>query len=62
MLPVRRGIHPGLVLELKIGRNKPSSDQERWLAHYRSQGWAVVVAYGWEAAWDAIVAYLSLRT
>ncbi|HEU5088187.1 MAG TPA: VRR-NUC domain-containing protein [Roseiflexaceae bacterium] len=59
-LPVARGSHPGLVIELKVGRNTPTETQLEWLAHFQSQGWAVAVCYGADAAWNAIRAYLGI--
>lgn len=57
-IPVRRGQCPGLVLELKAVGGRLSPEQREWAAHYRAQGWEVVVAYGWADAWRAIIEYV----
>jgi len=57
-LPVARGIHPGMFIEMKVGSNKPTELQLWWINRLREQGYAVGVYYDWEAARDAIVDYL----
>lgn len=45
-----------LVVELKVGRNTTTADQDAWLAAFRAAG---VQAFVWRPAdWDAIVATL----
>ncbi len=59
-LPVARGGYHGLWIELKAGptgRVQPS--QRAWHAALRAQGYAVRVAFGWEAARDVIERYLA---
>jgi len=51
----------GLFVEMKVGRRKPTNEQEEWLYHLRQMGYAVVVAYGAQQAWEAITAYLEGR-
>jgi hypothetical protein len=57
-LPVPRGGYHGLYIELKVGRNKPSTEQQSWIAELSRNGFAALVCYGWEAARDAICEYL----
>jgi hypothetical protein len=57
-LPVRRGTHPGLVIEMKIGRNKVTPAQQEWLMHLSGQGWAICVCYGWAGAARVVAEYL----
>ena len=57
-LPVARGGYHGLYLELKIGRNKTSAEQDAWLARLAGEGYAVTVAYGWQQAARVVVEYL----
>jgi hypothetical protein len=57
-LPVKRSEHPGLVIELKVGSNVPTSDQRRWIRHLLQQGWRVVVAYGADETITVLKEYL----
>lgn len=57
-LPVARGGYNGLYIELKAGRNRPTSAQEDWLGWLNQQGYRAVVCWGWQAAKDEIMAYL----
>jgi hypothetical protein len=59
ILPVRRGIYPGMVIELKIKGNRPSAEQQQWIQHFIREGWRVSVAYGAEEAVRRIREYLS---
>lgn len=57
-LPVaRRGYH-SLWLEMKTPHGRVSSDQTWWKDKLTEQGAVAVIAYGWEAAVDAIKWYL----
>lgn len=59
-LPVpRRGFH-GMYLELKVGRNRPSETQEAWFDALTRQGYRVEVAWGSEAAIQAVCDYLGI--
>lgn len=59
-LPVaRQGFH-GLFVEMKIKGNRPSDAQKEYIAQLNMQGYAVVVAYGWDAAREAIEDYLGI--
>lgn len=60
-LPVARGKYHGLYIELKYGRNKPSSNQTYWICALRAQGYAAEVCYGWQQAADVIEKYLKLE-
>lgn len=48
----------GLMIELKIGKNITSLEQDEWLAYLNESGYKAVVAYGWEQARDEILRYL----
>lgn len=48
----------GLAIELKVGKNKTSKDQDEWIEHLDKMGYAVFVCYGWENARDCIIKYL----
>lgn len=60
-LSVARGGHHGLYIELKVGRNKPTSEQAAWLSALRHNGYRAEVCVGFEAARDLIVEYLGGR-
>ena len=49
----------GLMIEMKVGKNKTSSDQDDWIAHLVNAGYCVCVCYGWEEAKDRILEYLN---
>lgn len=61
LMPVRRGEHVGLAIELKTATGRPSPEQRQWLAHLEAQGWHAVIARGWEQAWDAVRDYMALE-
>ena len=57
-LAIRRPNAAGLFLELKIGKNKPSKEQLAFLRNMEAQGYAVAVAYDFNAARAAIVNHI----
>ena len=61
-LPVasRHGKH-GLWIELKVGKNKPTKEQNMWLSNLAGEGFATAVCYGFDEAKDTIVDYLGLE-
>lgn len=59
-LPVARGKHHGLFIELKVGSNKPTALQKDWLLRLDAQGYAVYVCYGWRDAAEKIENYLKM--
>ena len=52
----------GLFIELKVGKNKTSTNQNWWIYSLRAEGYAVEVCYGFDEARDAIVSYLGIET
>lgn len=60
-LPVQRGGHAGLYVELKASKGRTSAQQDWWLAELRRQGYCVAVCYGAEEAQQLIEAYLKGR-
>lgn len=48
----------GLFIEMKVGKNKPTQEQEEYIAYLKEAGYYCVVCYTWNVARDAIVAYL----
>lgn len=58
-LPVARGGYHGLYIEMKVGGNKPSDNQESWLKRLTEQGYFTAVCYGWFEAAETIKRYLA---
>jgi len=58
-LPVPRAGCHGLYIELKVGSNKPSENQKKWIGMLRDQGYRVEVCYGWAEAAAVIKDYLN---
>ena len=58
MLPVARNGFHGLYIELKVGKNKASDNQEWWLSETTKQGYYSVVCVGWVEASEVIERYL----
>ena len=57
--PRRHDNYCGLFLELKIGSNKPTAEQLKFIADMTSNGYRAVWCIGWEQARDIILEYLS---
>ncbi|MEG1863636.1 MAG: VRR-NUC domain-containing protein [Oscillospiraceae bacterium] len=57
-LPVPSGRYHGLYIELKVGKNKTTDNQNGWIDKLQQQGYCVAVCYGWEAASKIITQYL----
>lgn len=57
-LPVARMGYHGFYLELKVGKNKTSAEQDAWLNALASEGYLVDVSYGWQEAAHKIARYL----
>ena len=59
-LPAPRGKYHGLYIELKVDKNKPTEEQERWLKELNRQGYVAMACWGWEEAKEVILEYLKL--
>lgn len=57
-LPVARGGCHGLYIEMKAGKNVPTSMQVEWLTKLSQQGYATYVCYSWTEAKGKILNYL----
>ncbi len=59
-VPVNHGERDyyGLIIELKVGSNKASKEQQEWLDYLNNSGHYAIVCYGWQDARDAILTYL----
>ena len=60
-LPVPRGVHHGLYIELKVGKNKTSEKQDNWLEALAAYGYSVHVFWNREEAQAKIIEYLKLK-
>ena len=61
LLPVPRGGHHGLFVEMKHGRNKASEKQLRWIEKLAEQGYLAIICYGFEDAQENITSYLDME-
>ena len=57
-LPVAKGEYHGLWIELKAGRNKPTTTQVAWHLRLSREGYRVAVCWGWDSARGVIEEYL----
>ena len=57
-IPVARGPHHGLFIELKSQTGAASREQKLWIAALRAQGYRAEVCKGWESAYNTILEYL----
>ncbi len=58
VLPVARNGFHGLYVELKVGKNKTSENQDKWLSKLEEQGYKTIVCYGADNAIETIKDYL----
>jgi len=59
-LPVPRGEHHGLFIELKkIGGRKPKDEQKQWLEDLQAQGYDCYTCFGSEQTIFVIISYLN---
>lgn len=58
-LPVARGMWHGLFIELKVGKNKPSLEQELFIHNMQQAGYGALCVIGWQAAAIALQNYLT---
>lgn len=61
MLPVRRGVWPGLFIELKTIKGVMSEEQKDFANFVRSQGYGFAKCVGWQEAVKMLVRYLDHR-
>ena len=60
-IPAPRGNSHGLYVELKAAGGRVAPMQEAMMLSLSHQGYACIVAYGWEKAWKEIKAYLESK-
>lgn len=63
-LPIKRGKFSGLWIELKLSATdkkkatKTSDEQDRWIDHLQLQGFGAMVCFGYQHAYEMLIAYL----
>lgn len=57
-LPVMRGCFLGLIIEMKAGRNKLTTEQEWYGKRMAEEGWKTAVCWDWEDAKAIIIGYM----
>ena len=60
-LPIPKGQYCGLYIELKVGKNKPTKNQEYWLFSLSKAGHRTAVCYTREQVQKEILSYLALK-
>lgn len=58
VLPVGRNGYFGLYIEMKVGKNKTTVNQDKWIEQLKEQNYFVTVCYGWQEAKDILEDYL----
>lgn len=59
-LPAPRGKYHGLYIEMKVGRNKPTPEQEDFLTYLAGAGYKSLACWGEKSTIRAIESYLKL--
>jgi hypothetical protein len=59
VLPAARGGFFGLYIEMKVGKNKPTKDQEAYIIGLKGRGYLALVCWGFDEAKQVIEDYLS---
>lgn len=60
-LALPRGNYHGLYIEMKVGKNKTSKNQDEWIERLSKAGYCCAVCYGFEQAQKTIINYLALK-
>ena len=60
VLPVSRGGYHGLYIELKVGKNKPTKEQLKWLESLEQEGYYTTWCIGSQEAIKTIEEYLEM--
>ena len=56
-----KGEYHGLAIEMKVGKNKPSENQRKWIYDLMKKGYCALVCYGADDAIKTINTYMSLK-
>jgi hypothetical protein len=60
-LPHRTEHWSGLFIEMKVGDNRTSESQNKFIDYAESAGYRTIACYTWEQARDAVITYLGKR-
>jgi len=60
ILLIPRGRYPAMLLELKVGKNKPTAEQRSFMAICAEAGYYVDVSWDWNNATDILKRYCEL--
>lgn len=55
-----RGVYNGLMIELKVGSNKTTDNQKKWIADLNKRKYLCLVSYSLEESIDIVKKYISL--
>lgn len=58
VIPLPCGAYHGLYIELKVGNNKTTAEQKRWLTNLSANGYASTACWGVDEAINTISRYL----
>ena len=58
VIPLPCGAYHGLYIELKVGNNKTTAEQKRWLTKLNANGYAATACWGVDEAMSVINRYL----
>ena len=61
VITVAKGKYHGLYIEMKVGDNKTTKNQDEWIELLNNNGYLAVVCYGSHAAIDVIEKYMHLK-
>lgn len=61
MLPVAKQGYHGLFIEMKVGYNKPTENQEKWMELLSNNGYLVKTCWGADEAINLITNYMYLE-
>lgn len=61
MLPVAKQGYHGLFIEMKVGYNKPTENQEKWMDLLSKNGYLVKTCWGADEAINLITNYMYLE-
>lgn len=61
MLPVAKHGYNGLFIEMKVGYNKPTENQEKWIELLSKNGYLVKTCWGAKEAINLITNYIYLE-
>lgn len=59
-VPMPKGEYHGMYIEVKVGKNKPTEAQKKWLEKLTAQGYFCSVVYGFGEAQKIIKFYMEL--